>query len=136
MTNNEKKAVLKDALDDFIKVLNTFNEAYNNMCSWYEAYGRPSMWRSSDMQFKHDLDDEDIEWFSADDIWQSVIDVLKIDFEDHEWPYEFRPDISFDETPNSARIVRESYNEIIDDLNKKLVNEVEPNERFMNLDIE
>ena len=69
-------------------------------------------------------------------MFESVLKFVRADNpNENEWPYEFAPNHSFDEIPDSVAWVNKHYDDIIDDLNKKFANDIEANERFMNLDI-
>jgi len=137
MTNEQKRQYLNDALDDLIKVLKTFNDAYNNMCEWYEAYGETNLLRGSNMEFKHDLYDENVDWFSASDIFSTVLDTYEEDVPDKkEWPNEFTPNYSYCEMPNSAMAISEMRDRIMAKLYKKFSTDIEANNRFTGLDLD
>ena len=57
-TREYKQQYIKDAVSDLRKVLKKFDDAYDDLAQWFENYnGSGSMFRGSDMEFKHCKED-------------------------------------------------------------------------------
>lgn len=112
-----KQQYIKDAVSDLRKVLKKFDDAYDDFAQWFENYnGSGSMFRGSDMEFKHCKEDGiDI---TAGQIYGVILEILKRDcYNDNYIPIAFSPRWSFDDEPINSFVIDDYEDEIISKLN-------------------